>query len=63
MLEAEYNIRQVKRFWKAATISIDEIDLKRINEEHDAIGALEIANEAMYGRCTKTTSSSNTDNN
>ena len=44
-------------------MSIDEIDLKRINEEHDAIGALEITNEAMYGRCTQKTSPSNTDNN
>ena len=63
MLEAEYNIRQVKRFWKAATKSIDESDLKRINEEHDAIGALEISNEAMYGRCAQKTLPSNTGNN
>ena len=44
--EAEYNIRQVKRFWAAAN-SIDESTLRQIADEHDAIGALELVNAAL----------------
>jgi ribokinase len=44
--EAEYNIRQVKKFWTAAG-AIDKATLKKIMKEHDAIGALEIVNEAL----------------
>ena len=44
--EAEYNIKQLKRFWAAAG-AIDERTLSRVVKEHDAIGALEIVNEAL----------------
>jgi sugar phosphate isomerase/epimerase len=45
--EAEYNIRQVKRFWYAASEGIDESRLRKINEEHDAVEALELVDEAL----------------
>jgi sugar/nucleoside kinase (ribokinase family)/sugar phosphate isomerase/epimerase len=44
--EAEYNIRQLKRFWSAAG-AIDIDTLKKVVDEHDAIGALEIVNTAL----------------
>lgn len=44
--EAEYNIRQVKRFWAAAG-AIDEQTIEKVVKEHDAIGALDIVNEAL----------------
>lgn len=44
--EAEYNIRQVKRFWKAA-VGIDHATLAKIHADHDAVGALELVNEAL----------------
>jgi xylose isomerase len=44
--EAEYNIRQVKRFFYAAR-DLDESVLRRINEDHDAIGALELVSSAL----------------
>ena len=44
--EAEYNIRQVKKFWTAAG-AIDKANLTEVMKEHDAIGALEIVNEAL----------------
>jgi len=44
--EAEYNIRQVKEFWKAAG-EIDVEALMAIQAEHDAIGALELVNDAL----------------
>ncbi|KAL3921679.1 MAG: hypothetical protein SGILL_002622 [Bacillariaceae sp.] len=44
--EAEYNIRQAKRFWNAAC-SIDQDRLRQISEEHDAVGALEMINDAL----------------
>ncbi len=44
--EAEYNIRKVKKFWSAAR-GIDEARLGTINEEHDAIGALELVDDAL----------------
>jgi xylose isomerase len=46
VLEAEYNINRVKAFWKAAG-AIDGIRLKEIMDNHDAIGALNIVNEAF----------------
>ena len=45
--EAEYNIRKVKQFWYAASEGIDEAKLSAINEEHDAIGALELVDDAL----------------
>ncbi len=47
--EAEYNIRQVKRFWAAAG-AINKGTLHQVQHEHDAIGALEIVNEALRSR-------------
>jgi xylose isomerase len=44
--ELEYNIRQAKKFWAAAS-AIDESKLKQVVSEHDAIGALEIVNQAL----------------
>jgi xylose isomerase len=44
--EAEYNIRKVKAYWNAAS-SLDEARLKGIMDEHDAIGALELVDEAF----------------
>jgi L-rhamnose isomerase len=44
--EAEFNIRKVKGFW-AASGAIDKKRLQQVMEEHDAIGALEIADEAF----------------
>ena len=44
--EAEYNIRQVKAFWSAVE-ALDTTKLKEITDEHDAIGALEIVNNAF----------------
>lgn len=46
--EAEYNIRQVKRFWYAASEGIDASRIGTINEEHDAIGALELVDDALW---------------
>jgi xylose isomerase len=44
--EAEYNIRRVKAFWSAVT-KLDATEVKRIACAHDAIGALELVNEAL----------------
>jgi ribokinase len=44
--EAEYNIRQVKRFYKAAG-AMDDETLRRVVDDHDAIGALELVNAAL----------------
>jgi xylose isomerase len=44
--EAEYNIRRVKEFWSAVT-RMDSGEIERIAKEHDAIGALELVNEAL----------------
>jgi sugar phosphate isomerase/epimerase len=46
VLEAEYNIKRVKRYWKAAG-AIDPARLEEIMREHDAIGALELVDEAL----------------
>jgi len=45
--EAEYNIKQVKRFWYAAKYVIDDSLLQIITDEHDAIGALELVDKAL----------------
>ncbi|KAL9184529.1 hypothetical protein ACHAXT_012499 [Thalassiosira profunda] len=44
--EAEYNIRRVKEFWTAVG-KMDSNEIERIAREHDAIGALELVNEAL----------------
>jgi xylose isomerase len=44
--EAEYNIRRVKAFWKAAK-QMDAATLRNIMQAHDAIGALEMVNDAL----------------
>jgi sugar phosphate isomerase/epimerase len=45
--EAEYNIRRVKAFWRAAA-SMNEAALRGIMDEHDAIGALEIVRKSLH---------------
>ncbi len=47
--EAEYNIRRVMEFWSAVT-KMDSGEIERITKEHDAIGALELVNEALRQR-------------
>lgn len=47
--EAECNIRRVKRFWKAASEGIDASALRKINDEHDAVGALELVDAVLWG--------------
>ena len=44
--EAEYNIRRVKEFWRAAG-RMNKAELERVANEHDAIGALELVNQAL----------------
>jgi len=41
--EAEFNIRQVKKFWKAAE-RLDGKGIRKVMDEHDAIGALNLCN-------------------
>jgi xylose isomerase len=49
VLEAEYNIQRVKRFWRAAG-SIDSERIARITDELDAVGALELVDDALCRR-------------
>jgi len=44
--EAEYNIRRVKAFWYAA-LALNQKALKETTDGHDAIGALELVNDAL----------------
>ena len=44
--EAEYNIRQVKKYWMAVN-NMDSNEIERIAREHDAIDALELVNNAL----------------
>lgn len=44
--EAEYNIRRVKAFWKAAG-AMGKENLQQVMQKHDAVGALEIVDEAL----------------
>ena len=44
--EAEYNIRRVKEFWRAVG-KMDVEEVKRVTSMHDALGALELVNEAL----------------
>lgn len=44
--EAEYNIRRVKEFWRAAG-RMSKTELDRIANEHDALGALELVNQSL----------------
>jgi len=53
--EAECNIRRVKRFWKAASEGIDEVVLQKIHDEHDAVGALELVDAALWNTPPTTT--------
>jgi sugar phosphate isomerase/epimerase len=46
--EAEYNIRRVKEFWRAAG-RMSTAKLEKISSTHDAIGALELVNQALRG--------------
>jgi len=48
--EAEYNIRRVKEFWRAAGEILDGKEAERIAREHDAIGALELADDVLRRR-------------
>ena len=48
--EAEYNIRQAKRFWYAASEGIDESRLRKVNEDHDAVEALRLVDDALWGQ-------------
>ena len=41
--EAEFNIMQVKKFWRAAE-KLDGLGLEKFMKEHDAIGALKLCN-------------------
>jgi hypothetical protein len=45
--EAEYNIDKAKMFYWAAN-SMDEKNLKQITDQHDAIGAMNVADDALY---------------
>jgi hypothetical protein len=50
--EAEYNIRQVKRYWSAAQQLLADVGdmnktLKDVMDEHDAVGALELINTVL----------------
>jgi len=44
--EAEYNIQRVKKFWSAA-VNLDETKLREAADNHDAIQALELVDEAL----------------
>lgn len=44
--ECEYNIQRVKEFWRAVEL-MDTNNVERIVNEHDALGALELVNEAL----------------
>jgi len=44
--ECEYNIKRVKEFWKAAK-EMNSRGIKQVQAEHDAVGALNISNDAM----------------
>jgi len=46
VLEAEFNIQKVKDFWRAAS-RMDPTALRRIMDEHDAIGALNMIDEVL----------------
>ena len=46
ILEAAYNIKQVKKFWAAAG-AIDKEKIQKVMNEVDAIGALELVNDAI----------------
>ena len=44
--EAEYNIQRVKKFWRAAS-KLDEQGIRKIMQNHDAIGALEAIDHVL----------------
>eukprot|EP00543_Licmophora_paradoxa_P003385 CAMPEP_0202445292 /NCGR_PEP_ID=MMETSP1360-20130828/4132_1 /ASSEMBLY_ACC=CAM_ASM_000848 /TAXON_ID=515479 /ORGANISM="Licmophora paradoxa, Strain CCMP2313" /LENGTH=236 /DNA_ID=CAMNT_0049061491 /DNA_START=41 /DNA_END=748 /DNA_ORIENTATION=- len=44
--EAEYNIERVKKFWMAVHC-MDEKQLRQITDEHDALGAIKLVDEAL----------------
>ena len=45
--EAEYNINRAKQFWRAAE-RLDSLGVCDIQREHDALGALQMIDEAIY---------------
>ena len=45
--EAEYNIRQVKAFWKAAQTMLRDDTLSSIMQQHDGVGALELMDRIL----------------
>lgn len=50
ILEAEYNIRQVKKYWMAAKRLVSnkyDDRLRSIMDEHDAVGALELIDDVL----------------
>jgi hypothetical protein len=47
VLEAKYNICKVTALWKAAS-SIHQHRIQQAASEHDAIAALQIANDALW---------------
>jgi len=46
--EAEYNIQRVKQFWRAAKTLKTSFDLESILQNHDAIGSLNMIEDAIY---------------
>ena len=50
MREAEYNIRRVKKYWRAAGEILVGDELGRVAREQDAIGALELVDAALRKR-------------
>ena len=49
--EAEYNIRRVKSFWQIAGKLLDGGQrLQQVMDNHDAVGALEMVDESLFGR-------------
>ena len=45
--EAEYNVRQVKAFWKAAQTMLRDDTLSSIMQQHDGVGALELMDRIL----------------
>ena len=46
--EAEYNIKRVKQFWKAAEM-LESLGVRDIQKTHDALRALKMVDDAIYG--------------
>jgi xylose isomerase len=52
--EATYNIDRVQRLWQA-TNQMDESRLQQITETHNAVGALQLVDDALYHSYTTST--------